>query len=142
MSDQSPGSPRVRQSPPVPLVVAASLVAVEAILLVLYGFAEIGAVSGTRPAVGITTSVFFLVYGAGLAFCAWKVTRLQSWARAPLVLAQFIQILVAWSFFGGKTTAVAIALIACGVLALIGIFHPASLAALADDQPGPGSSTG
>jgi hypothetical protein len=49
------------------------------------------------------------------------------------VVAQLIQLLVAWSFVGGSTTPVAIGLALSAVLVLVGIFHPASLDALADD---------
>lgn len=115
---------------------AASLVVVEAILLVLYGLAEIVAVAGSRLVMGVTTSIFFVVYGVGLAYCAWALTRLRSWARAPLVLAQLIQLLVSWSFLGGRTTPIAVGLIGCAAVVLIGILHPASLSALADDEPG------
>jgi hypothetical protein len=112
-------------------VAAASLVAVEGMLLVLYGVAEIFALTGARAAMGVTTAVFFLAYGAALVFCAWSLTRLRSWARAPVVLAQLIQALVAWGFRGGDTAAVAVALLLAAVLVLVGIFHPASVDALA-----------
>lgn len=120
-------------STPAPLVVAASLAAVEAMLLVLYGAAELFALSGQRVAMGVSTSLFFLLYGAGLAYCAWAVTRRQSWARAPIVLAQLIQLGVAWSFWGGGSTPVAIGLGFVALLVIVGIFHPASIAALADE---------
>ena len=124
-----------RPGAPAPLVVAASLAAVEAALLALFGVAELVSLSGDRVAMGVTTTVFFLVYGAGLAFCAWRVTRLESWARAPLVLAQLIQLGVAWSFRGGSSTPVAVGLALVAVLVIAGIFHPASLDALR--EPGP-----
>jgi len=119
---------------PKPLVVAASLVAVEALLLSLQGVAEIASTSGDRAAMGITTSVFFLAYGVGLAYCAWAVTRLRSWARAPIVVAQLIQLLGAWSFLGGSTTTIAVVLALVAVLVLVGVFHPASLDALRDSD--------
>lgn len=122
-----------RNRPPAPLLVAASLVAVEAVVLVLQGFAEVVALSGERITMGLSTALFFLVYGAGLAFCAWTITRPRSWARAPIVVAQLIQLAVAWSFRGGSTTPVAIALALVGVIVLAGIFHPASMRALDDD---------
>jgi len=115
-------------------VIAASLVAVEAILLSLQGIAEIVSVAGDRVALGVTTSVFFLAYGAGLAYCGWAVTRLRSWARAPIVVAQLIQLLVAWSFRGGNTTPVAMALALVAVLVLVCVFHPASTDALSVDE--------
>ncbi|HET6627921.1 MAG TPA: hypothetical protein VFG63_16130 [Nocardioidaceae bacterium] len=118
---------------PTPLVVAASLVVVEAILLVLQGVAEVVAVSGDRLAMGVTTTLFFLAYGGGLAFCARAMNRLHSWARAPIVVAQLIQLAVAWSFWGGSTWPVALGLALLAVLVLAGIFHPASIDALGDD---------
>lgn len=120
--------------PPTPLVVAASLVALEGILLVGYGVAVAASTASERPAVGATTGLFFLLYGAGLAFCAWSMTRLHSWARSPIVLAQLIQLGVAWWAKDGSTTPIAIALALVAVLVLVGISHPASLGALAEDD--------
>jgi hypothetical protein len=115
--------------------VAASLVAVEAALLIIYGVVLIPSVHSERLAMGVTTPLFFILYGAGLAFCAWSVVRLHSWARAPLVLAQLIQLGVAWSFRGGTATIVTVVLAVVAVLVLVGIFHPASIEALSEDRP-------
>jgi len=114
--------------------VAASLVAVEAVLLVGYGVVLVTAVRSERLAMGVTTPLFFLLYGAGLAYCAWAVTRLHSWARAPLVLAQLIQLGVAWSFRGGTSTLVTVTLALVALVVLAGVFHPASLEALHHDD--------
>ncbi len=115
---------------PPPLTVATSIAALEAVLLVLEGLALIPAVEGERLVMGATSVAFFVLYGAFVGYCAWQVYRLHSWARAPLVLAQLIQILVGASFWGGPTTIVAVAAVVLGLVALAGIFHPASLAAL------------
>ena len=114
-------------------MVAASLVAVEAILLVLQGVIELVSMSAARAVMGVTTAVFFLAYGAGLGVCAWALTRLRSWARAPVVVAQLIQLLVAWSFWGGSTRYVTVALVVVAVVVLLGAFHPASARALSRD---------
>lgn len=119
---------------PAPLLVAASLAAVEAILLVLQGLAELFAVSGERLTMGLTTSVFFLIYGTGLAVGAWALTRARSWARAPVVVAQLIQLAVAASFWGGGTSWVSVGLVVVAGLVLVGLFHPASMRALADED--------
>jgi hypothetical protein len=115
-------------------VVAAALVVVEGVVLAVYGVAEVAALSSQRLAMGVTTTAFFLAYGLGLAVCARAVLRLRSWARAPIILAQLIQLGVAWSFRGGSSTPVAVALAAVAVVVLLGMFHRASIAALADDE--------
>ena len=122
---------------PAPLVAAASLVAVEAILLLGYAALELSSVSADRVAVAVTTSVFFGAYGALLLFCAREITRGRAWARSPIVPAQLIQLGVAWSFRGGDTTPVAIALAVVAVVVLAGLFAPASVDALAEDEDGP-----
>jgi len=124
--------PSKSRSVPPPLQVAAAVVGIEALLLVGYGAVLVPAVSSARLAMGVTTPVFFALYGVGLAFCAWKLRALHSWARSPLVLAQLIQLGVAWSFRGGASTGVAVGLAVLSAVALAGIFHPASIDALAD----------
>lgn len=118
---------------PAPLVVAASLVAVEGLLLVLLAVLEAFALDSGRLAMGLTTAIFFAAYGAGLLWCARALHRRQSWARSPVVLAQLIQLGVAWSFAGGGTTMIAVGMAVVALLVLAGIFHPASLDALADE---------
>ncbi len=127
-------TPAPAPSPPPPLAVAASLVAVEAAAFVLLALFELGNIQGEKLVLGITTAAFFLAYGAFLAYAAWRLYRLHSWARAPLVLAQLIQVLVGGSFWGGSTTAVAVVAILVGLVTLAGVFHPDSLAALESNE--------
>jgi len=118
---------------PPPLTVAASLVAVEGAMVVLLALIETGNLDTSRLAMGLTTAVFFAVYGGGLLLCAWQLTRRASWARSPVVLAQLIQLGLAWNFRGGETTWIAVGLAAVALIVVAGIFHPDSLTALADD---------
>ena len=115
---------------PAPLAAAAALVALEALALVVFGLAELRSLSTPRLVMGATTSLFFVACGAGLGWCGWQLYRLRSWARAPVVLAQLIQILVAWGFRGGSTSVVAVVLIVLAVAVLVGVFHPASIRAM------------
>ena len=124
-------SPREHGAVPPPLSVAVSLTLLEAALLVGYGLTLAFDISGARFAMGVTSVAFFLIYGGVLAWCAWSLRRLHSWARSPVVLAQLIQVLTATSFWGQGTTAVAVVGILVGVVVLAGIFHPDSIAALA-----------
>lgn len=111
-------------------MVAASLVAVEGGLLLMYALLEMGNLSADRLTMGLTTAAFFAVYGAGLLVCAWQLTGGHSWARSPIVLAQLIQLGVAWSFRGGDTTWVAICLAVVALIVIAGVMHPASVETL------------
>jgi len=121
------------QDNPAPLVVAASLVAVEGGLMLMFALMEMGSLASERLTMGVTTAVFFAVYGIGLLVCTWQVTRGNAWARSPIVLAQLIQLGVAWSFRGGETTWVAICLAVVAVIVLAGLLHPQSIDALHDE---------
>jgi hypothetical protein len=123
-----------RSAVPAPLLVATSLAAVEGVMLSLYGVVELASVEGAKAVMGVSTALFFLLYGAGLVFCAWKTHRRESWARSPVVMAQLIQLGVAWSFWGGSSTPAAVVIGFVALVVLVGIFHPASLAALGDQD--------
>jgi hypothetical protein len=130
----------VRTDNPPPLTVAASLAAVQAAMLVLLGLLEVGSLSLDRLTMGATTAVFFVIAGVGLGTCAWFLHRRSSWARSPIVLAQLIQLGLAWSFRAAPTTWLAVVLAVVALIALVGIFHRDSLEALegpreVDDQP-------
>ncbi len=121
------------QSAPAPLVVAASLAAVEGGVVLLFAVIEIASLSSERIALALSTTAFFVIYGLALVVCAGAVTRGHAWARSPLVLAQLIQLGVAWSFRGGDTTVVAIALAVVALVVIAGLLHPDSREALADE---------
>jgi hypothetical protein len=118
---------------PAPLKVAASLAAVEAVLLLLYAVVELFSLSPGKEAVTLTTSVFFALYGGFLLYCAWGLVVGRSWTRSPVILAQLIQLGVAWSFRGGSTTLVAVVLAVVALVVLVGMLHPASIEHLADE---------
>ena len=121
---------------PSPLVVAASLAAVEGILLLAYGVLEAANVHADRVAMGVTTSLFFAGLGVVLAGCAWLVVRGRAWARSPIVVAQVMFLGVAWSFLGGSTTWVAVVLALVAAIVLVGLLHPASIDALSERGDG------
>lgn len=118
---------------PWPLRAACATAALEAVVLVLQAFLVLPALDGQRLAMGLTSALFLALYGGGLAWCAWCLVRGRSWARAPVVLAQLIQVLVGltseWS-----PDLIGWVLVAAGVAVLVGVFHPQSLAALDTDE--------
>ena len=115
---------------PAPLVVAASLAAIEGLVIGVYGLLELFSVTPGRVTMGLTTAMFFAAYGALLVFCAWQLTRRAAWARGPVLLAQLIQLGLAWNFRDGDTLPVAVGLALVSVVVLAGLFHPASMRAL------------
>jgi hypothetical protein len=121
---------------PSPLVVAASLVAIEGLMLLLYAVLEAASVHADRVAMGVTTAVFFAAIGGGLVACAWLVVRGRAWARSPIVVAQVLFLGIAWNFLGGSTTWVSIALAVVAIVVLVGLLHPASIDALTEDRDG------
>jgi hypothetical protein len=127
-------TPKPENAPeaPAPLTVAASVAALEGVVLVLYALILIPSLTGERLAMGVTSVAFLAVYGGFLGFCAFRVWRLESWARAPIVMAQLIQIPVGLSFWGGGTSTVTVVLLLLAAIVLAGIFAPQSIAALED----------
>jgi hypothetical protein len=113
---------------PATLTVAVVLVAVEALALIVLAVLEMSSLSVGRVTMGVTTAVFFLVYAAALLLCCYGLLRLVSWARSPVVLAQLIQLGLAWSW--RDTPAVAVPLALVSLIVLGALFSPASLEAL------------
>lgn len=124
------GSPYSRHGAPAPLVTAAGLTLVEGLLTLMYGISEAVHITSERVVMGVTTSVFFVAYGAAMMLCAWGINRLRTWARGPVLLAQLIWLGLAWNFREGETLPLAIALAVPAVIVLIGMLLPSSVEAL------------
>ncbi|MDP2775060.1 MAG: hypothetical protein Q8O61_16020 [Nocardioides sp.] len=124
-------APQPAPANPPPLLVAASLVAVQGLLLVLFAVLEAASISSERLSMGVSTSVFFLAYGAALLGCAWALTRQHVWARGPVLLTQLIQLGLAWNLRDVPAASVPMAVVALIVVA--GMLHPATQAVLEGD---------
>jgi hypothetical protein len=115
------------------LVSAAAVVCLEALTYGVLAVLELLAVSSDRVGLGVGTTIFLLVVAAGLAWAASRVALGEAWARSPLVLAQLVQLGLAWNFRGDPAwLAPVIALPAVVVLACL--LAPPVTRALADDQ--------
>lgn len=123
-------SPYSRHGTPAPLAAAAGLTLVQGLLTLLYGLGEVLNIDTGRLTMGVTTSIFFVAYGAGLLLCAWGLNAVRTWARGPVLLAQLIWLGLAWNFRDGSTLPVAIVLAVAAVLTLAGLLHPRSIEAL------------
>jgi hypothetical protein len=113
--------------------VAAALVALEALVLVVLAVLELANLRSIRLTMGVTTTAFFLVAAAGLAWCAWSLWKTRRWARGPVEMAQLIQLGLAWNFRDAPTTLVAIGLAVAGVVVIAGLLHPATTQVLEQD---------
>jgi hypothetical protein len=114
--------------------VAASIVSLEALTFAVLAVLELLDVSSGRVGLGVGATAFLIVIAGGLAWAASRVVLGESWARSPLVLAQLVQLGLAWNFRGdpgwlAPTIAVpAVVVLACLLAAPV-------TRALSDDRP-------
>jgi hypothetical protein len=115
------------------LLAAAAIVLVEALVFLALAGAELLDLTSSRAGLGVGVALFLAVIGAGLLWAAWRVTEGDAWARSPLVLAQLVQLGLAWNFRGDPAWLTpAIALPAVAVLACL--LAPPVTRALSDDD--------
>jgi len=113
---------------PFTIVVAAALLAFEALIALAYAAVEIGQVQMTRAALGIGVTILMACFGLLLLLVARGVFLGKRWSRGPAVATQLILLPIAWSFRGGATTWAAIILAALAIAVLIVVLHPRSTA--------------
>lgn len=118
---------------PAPLKAAASLAALQGLLLIGLGLLELASWDSDRVVMNLTTTISFVGFGLALLWCALSLVRGNSWARSPIVLTQLIQLGLAWSF--REAPLIAIMLLVAAVVAIFGVMHPESLDYLADEDP-------
>jgi hypothetical protein len=99
----------------------AALVALEALALLVLAGAAVVTLHSNRLVLGATNAAFF---------CAYGLTRLRSWARGPVVLAQLIQLGIAWSFASRTTAWLSVVLAVPAVLVLAVVLAPSTTHAL------------
>ena len=116
------------------LVVAAVVVVLEAFTLLAVGASVVFGSERGRLVLDVTTTVFFLLYGCGLLVCARGLVLARRWTRAPVVLAQLIQVLVAWSFLQGSTRWVAVLMAVAAVTVLGSVLSPPATRALVPEE--------
>ena len=113
---------------PLTIVVAAALLAVEALIALGYAVLEIGQVRVSRVAVGLGVTILMACFGLLLLVVARGVLLGRRWSRGPAVATQLILLPIAWSFKGGVTTWVSVVLATLAIAVLVGVLHPRSTA--------------
>jgi hypothetical protein len=109
-------------------VVAAVLLAVEALIALAYAAVEVGHVRMSRAVVGVGVTILMACFGLVLLLVARGVFLGRKWSRGPAVATQLILLPIAWSFKGGGTTWVSVVLAVLAVAVLVGVLHPRSTA--------------
>ncbi len=134
----TPSGPSTANPPP--LTAAASLVAIQAVVLLILAVLETANLSDERRSLGLSTTVFFAAYGVVLLAAAWGLHRRASWSRGPVLITQLIMLGLAWNL--REHVLVALALLVCALIVLAGMLHPDTIEALdrdptrRDDEPG------
>lgn len=118
---------------PPQLTVAASLAAVQGLVLLILAILELASVSSDRLGFGLSTAVFFAAYGVVLLGAALALWRRHGWARGPVLITQLIVLGLAWNLREQVLAAVGLAAVALVVVAAV--VHPDTVAAL-EDHPG------
>ncbi|HEX5383707.1 MAG TPA: hypothetical protein VFW54_03635 [Propionibacteriaceae bacterium] len=113
---------------PLTIVVAAALLAVEALIAVGYAALEVGQIPMSRAGVGVGVTILMAGFGLLLLLVARGVFLGRRWSRGPAVATQLILLPLAWGFLGGRTTWVAVVLAALAITGLVGVLHPRSTA--------------
>ncbi|GAA1525457.1 hypothetical protein [Nocardioides humi] len=129
MTDR-PSDPQATNPPP--LTVAASLAAVQGLVLLILAVLELASVSSSRLGFGLSTAVFFAAYGALLIGAALALWRRHGWARGPVLITQLIVLGLAWNLREHVLAAVGLAAVALVVVAAV--VQPDTIAAL-EDRP-------
>ena len=114
-------------------MVAASLTGVESFVLAGLAVLELAHLSTLRLTMGLTTTAFFLAAAVGLVWCAWSLWRVRRWARGPVVMAQLIQLGLAWNLWDGSTKPLSVGLAVVSLVVIAGLVHPASTEVLEQD---------
>ncbi|MFT4263942.1 MAG: hypothetical protein QM572_11215 [Nocardioides sp.] len=117
---------------PRPLLVTVGVVLLQAVAFVVLAVWQLIVLESDKVAMSATTSAFYVIAAVTLVACAVGLLRLSSIARSPIVMVELIELGVAWSFRGMWFVAVPLAL--ASVVALVGIFAPASIEALEPAQ--------
>jgi uncharacterized membrane protein (DUF2068 family) len=113
-------------SRPVPLLLAAVLLGLEALTALVFGGIALTQIQISRAEVGAGVAIWMLGYGVLLLAIARGVLLGRRWSRAPAVATQLILLPIAFSFRAPPTTWVAAAIAVVAVGTLVGLLHPRS----------------
>ena len=124
-----------RARPRPPLLVAAAVLALEAVAALVFAVLEVSHVDARRPVVGIGVGLIMLALAVLLGLLVRAVLRARRWSRSPSVMMQLILLLLGWSFREPPTTAVGVLFAVVSLVALVCLLLPSSTAAFLGEEP-------
>ncbi|MGN0065191.1 MAG: hypothetical protein ACI379_13215 [Nocardioides sp.] len=128
--DESVPAPAEAAVVPTPLKVAAGIVVLQSLWMIGLTVAELVNLNSARLEMGTTTAFFFGAAGVGLLACAWGLLHLRTWGRGPVLLAQLVQLGLAWNLRDGDFVWVAVLMAVVALVALGCLVHKQSISAL------------
>jgi hypothetical protein len=122
----------------IPLAIAATVVALQALVFIVLAVVDLGGLASARVAVGVGVGVLLLILGVGLGAAALGLLRGAHAARGPVVVAQLIGLGLAWSLRTadpdtGDQRGIALAIAASALVVLGCLATGPARRALADD---------
>lgn len=120
---------------PLPLLVAALLLALEALAALAFGVIALTQIQMSRAVLGSGVAIWMIGYGVLLLVVARGVLRGKRWSRAPALATQLILLPIAFSFRNEPTTWVAGAMAVAAVGTMVGILHPRSTEVFTNPVP-------
>ena len=121
---------------PPALLVAAALLAVQALAALVFGVLEASQIRPVRAFMGIGVTVLMLAYGVLLGLLARAVARARRWSRGPAVVTQLILLLLGYSFRQPPTTWAGFLMAVVALVALVCLLLPASTRAFLGEDAG------
>lgn len=125
--------PSARKQARLFVVIAVTVVAVEAFAYLVLAVLAVTDISGDTAATGIAIASFLALYGLTQLFAAWKLLGWRVWARGPLLFTQLVQLGLAWGLRDSKEQWLAILMAVSAAVALVCLIVPAVTRALLDD---------
>ncbi len=117
------------------LNIAAAVVALESAAYIVVALLDFADSQAGRRGLGLGAGLLLIAYGIGLLIAAWAVRQGRRWARAPLIVAQLIQLLLAGDARDGAAWATP-AMAASALVVLLCLLAPPVTRALTAEQPG------
>src|ERR1700677_2604814 len=124
------------------LLVAAAVLAAEALALLVYTVLNLVAIAtdnSYQVANGVALIIMQVIVLVGLAWMAYGIVRVRPWTRTPSVLVQVFTGIMAIILLQAHRDDWGLPLLLLAILGLVGLLVPASLKALARPVPGPES---